>query len=235
MTDLQHLFQLGGPTMYAIAAVAVFGITLFLERLFVVFSLIGQIRTLERRIHDAAAAGHRPDLVKACASAPAGLSTVLMRGIEATLRHASRDDIQSEMGRDTRRLSLKLRRGLGMLATLGTMSPFLGLFGTVLGVMQALRDIGRSGMGGMEVVATGVSEALVTTAAGILVAIVVVLMHQLLRAQLNRAVLEVQVLVEDVADALARVPAQALGNLEKTLGIAPVAAPNAAEASHVTA
>ena len=59
-------------------------------------------------------------------------------------------------------------------------------------------------------VAGGVSEALVSTAGGLAVALVIVLLHQFLKAQLQNAVLEVQVLVEDAADDLARLPRDAL-------------------------
>ena len=97
-----------------------------------------------------------------------------------------------------------------MLATLGSMAPFTGLFGTVLGIMQALKNIGQSGSGGLDVVAGGVSEALVSTAGGLAVALVIVLLHQFLKSQLANAVLEVQVLVEDAADDFARLPPQAL-------------------------
>ena len=208
VNDLRHLFEQGGPTMWVIGGVALVGATLFFERMLVIVNLVGTLHALDRRLRDAALAGNMPEMVSCCAKAPAGVAPVLMRGIEAAMRKACRDDILSEMQREGRRLSLKLRRGLGLLATLGTMSPFLGLFGTVLGIMQALHSIGTSGAGGLDVVATGVSEALVTTAAGILVAITMVVLHQILRAQLNRVVLEVQVLVEDAADHFSRTPPQ---------------------------
>lgn len=212
MTELQNLFELGGPAMWAIAALAVIGTTIFIERMLVVFAVVGQFHALDRRIRDIAISGNLPELMSTCTKAPAGVGPVLMRGLEAAMRRSNRDDIQSEMSREGRRLSLRMRRGLGMLATLGGMSPFVGLFGTVLGIMQALKNIGASGTTGLDVVATGVSEALVTTASGILVAVVMVLLHQLLRAQMNNAVLELQVLVEDVADHFSRLPAQALAS-----------------------
>jgi biopolymer transport protein ExbB/TolQ len=190
--------------MWAIAITAAVGLVLFCERLFATIGLARALRDTERRLRETALRGSMSDLVPVCNAAPAGMAAVLMRGIEAAMRRSPREDILAEMTRDGRRLSLHMRRGLGFLATLGTMAPFLGLFGTVLGIMDALRSIGKSGTGGLDVVATGVSEALVATAAGIFVAVVMVLLHQLLRAQMARAVLEVQVLVEDAADQFAR-------------------------------
>jgi biopolymer transport protein TolQ len=65
----------------------------------------------------------------------------------------------------------KLERGLGFLATTGSTTPFIGLFGTVWGIMDAFRSIGVRGSATLAVVAPGISEALITTAAGLAAAI----------------------------------------------------------------
>ena len=64
-----------------------------------------------------------------------------------------------------------LKQGLGFLATIGSTAPFIGLFGTVAGIINAFRNIAATGSGGMSVVSGGIAEALVTTALGIFVAI----------------------------------------------------------------
>ena len=201
---LAKLFEQGGPTLIAIAVVAAVGCTLFIERFLALRGSAAEARRLSQRLRDLVSTGHVADVLSACNAAPAGLNKVLTRGVEVALRQGSRDAIFAEMTRDGRRLLQQMRRGLGLLATLGTMSPFLGLFGTVLGIMQALKRIGETGASGLDVVASGVSEALVDTAAGILVAIAMVMLHQFLKGQVTVAVLEVQILVEDAADAFAR-------------------------------
>jgi biopolymer transport protein ExbB/TolQ len=65
----------------------------------------------------------------------------------------------------------ELRRGLGALATIGSTAPFVGLFGTVVGIINSFAEIARTGSGGMETVSGGIAEALVATALGILVAV----------------------------------------------------------------
>jgi biopolymer transport protein ExbB/TolQ len=65
----------------------------------------------------------------------------------------------------------KLKRGLGGLATIGSTSPFIGLFGTVVGILNAFQQIATQKTSGIGAVAGGISEALVTTAFGLLVAI----------------------------------------------------------------
>lgn len=72
---------------------------------------------------------------------------------------------------------LVLERYLGILGTLGNTAPFIGLFGTVVGIIKAFHDLAVSGTGGPAVVAAGISEALVATAAGLLVAIPSVMVY----------------------------------------------------------
>ena len=89
---------------------------------------------------------------------------------------------------------IQLKRGLGFLATIGSTAPFIGLFGTVAGIINAFRNIAATGSGGMSVVSGGIAEALVTTALGIFVAIpaVVAFNHftgriETFHVQMNRA------------------------------------------------
>ncbi len=64
-----------------------------------------------------------------------------------------------------------LKRGIGLLATIATTAPFIGLFGTVVGIINAFRGMAMTGSGGIGAVSAGIAEALVTTALGLFVAI----------------------------------------------------------------
>ena len=66
---------------------------------------------------------------------------------------------------------IQLKQGLGILATIGSTAPFIGLFGTVVGIINAFHGIAATGSGGMSAVSGGIAEALVSTALGIFVAI----------------------------------------------------------------
>jgi len=87
------------------------------------------------------------------------LSIVQLDGIENSLKRAISDQI------------LNLEKSLIVLATASSASPFIGLFGTVWGIMGAFRAIGVQGAGSIDAVAPGIAEALITTAAGLAVAI----------------------------------------------------------------
>ncbi len=84
-----------------------------------------------------------------------------------------------------------LRRGIGTLATIATTAPFIGLFGTVIGIIHAFDSIARQGGGGgSATVSQGISEALVTTALGLVVAIPAAWMFNYLTQRIDRLTME---------------------------------------------
>lgn len=81
---------------------------------------------------------------------------------------------------------VRLESGLSSLGTVAVIAPFVGLFGTVIGITKTFADVARLGKAGIEVVSAGVSEALVTTAVGLLVAIVSVVLFNTFKARFDR-------------------------------------------------
>ena len=86
---------------------------------------------------------------------------------------------------------MRMERGISVLATVGSNAPFLGLFGTVLGIIQAFADLAESNAEASEAVMAGISEALVATAVGLMVAIPAVVLYNVfsrwVKARLNRS------------------------------------------------
>ena len=78
-----------------------------------------------------------------------------------------------------------LKRGLWVVGTIGSLAPYIGLFGTVVGIIRAFSDMAKHGAGGFEVVAAGISEALVATGAGLFVAIVALMFFNFLQVQVG--------------------------------------------------
>ena len=79
----------------------------------------------------------------------------------------------------------ELKRGLSVLATIATSSPFIGLFGTISGIMNAFKGMGATGSSGIGAVASGIAEALVTTAFGIGVAIIALWCYNYLNSRIE--------------------------------------------------
>jgi biopolymer transport protein ExbB/TolQ len=105
-----------------------------------------------------------------CGNHPNSLEAkVALEGV--THREAGINAMQEAMRGFLMRQRKTLDRGLIVLATLGNNAPFIGLFGTVLGIIKAFHDLGLNPQGGAAVVMAGISEALVATAVGLMVAI----------------------------------------------------------------
>jgi len=87
------------------------------------------------------------------------------------------DNVERALNRARDSESTRLQNTLGFLATTGSASPFIGLFGTVWGIMDTFKDIGARGSATLAVVAPGISEALIATAAGLAAAIPAVIFY----------------------------------------------------------
>ncbi len=90
---------------------------------------------------------------------------------EADSRQLTMDNLSRSLRKASIDQTNRLERGIGFLATTGNTAPFIGLFGTVWGIMQSFQGIGLKGSASLAVVAPGISEALVATAAGLAAAI----------------------------------------------------------------
>ena len=112
------------------------------------------------------------------------LAKVVTSGLQEFRAHRDSAEISGEQIEASKRaleraeaiVHAELKRGLGGLATIGSTSPFIGLFGTVFGILNAFREIAHQKATGLGAVAGGISEALVTTAIGLFVAIPAVMM-----------------------------------------------------------
>ncbi|HYD42373.1 MAG TPA: MotA/TolQ/ExbB proton channel family protein [Anaeromyxobacter sp.] len=99
--------------------------------------------------------------------------------------------------RERQQVGLRLRRNLWILGTIGAIAPFVGLFGTVIGIMHAFRQIEQTGQGGFRVVAAGISEALIATAGGLAVGIAAVFLYNLLNVHVQKLVVQLRLLAEE--------------------------------------
>jgi biopolymer transport protein ExbB len=101
-----------------------------------------------------------------------------------------------------------MERNLGVLGTLGNNAPFIGLFGTVLGIIRAFSDLAKNqGTGGAAVVMAGISEALVATAVGLMVAIPAVVAFNVFQGRVRRALGRVDAMAHLILSAAPEAPA----------------------------
>jgi biopolymer transport protein ExbB/biopolymer transport protein TolQ len=109
------------------------------------------------------------------------LAKVLAAGLQQFLfekedqpAHDAVESVRLAVERAAALTTAEMKRGIGGLATIGSTAPFVGLFGTVFGIINAFQGMAQSGSGGIGAVSAGIAEALITTGVGIGVAIVAV-------------------------------------------------------------
>jgi biopolymer transport protein ExbB/biopolymer transport protein TolQ len=165
-----------------------------IERLIVFGKAKKQSRILLRAISALWQEGKVEESIKLCSDKRfknSHLAKVLVAGLNELQfqqdSRASQAEVVESAKRAIERATIKgvqeFKRGLNGLATIGSTGPFVGLFGTVFGIITAFQGMGVSGSGGIGAVAGGIAEALVTTGFGIIVAVVAVWFFNIL---LNR-------------------------------------------------
>lgn len=111
----------------------------------------------------------------------------------ALLNRAHDAQVIKEAVEDTgRHVAAELERYLNTLGTIAGVSPFLGLLGTVLGMIQMFSGVGAAGIGDPALVARGIAQALITTAAGLIVAIPALMFYRYFRGRVNLILIEME-------------------------------------------
>jgi biopolymer transport protein ExbB len=168
-------FQQGGMAMYPLLLCSVLTLGVAVERILHLARAARQDAVLLPRLAPLAAGGEAAAAAEHCATGAGPLARI-MAAVLASAKgraHAREKTIERVVARET----AALERYLPVLATIGSVSPFVGLFGTVLGIMRAFRDMGLAGSAGGAIVAAGIAEALIATATGLIVAVIAVVAY----------------------------------------------------------
>jgi len=132
-----------------------------------------------------------------------------IEGQEANLHFDQQlESAQRGMDRAAIIFTQELKRGLNTLATIATSSPFIGLFGTIFGIINAFRGMALTGSGGIGAVAAGIAEALITTAFGIGVAVIALWCYNFLNSRIEIIGAEMSNTSSEVIDFFVRREAQ---------------------------
>jgi len=164
------ILQTGGFTMYILLFCSVLSVTILLERI-IYYRRRSRTKRVEfmKRIGRALKGGNVERAMEICKDTDAPFSDVVYSGLE--LNGQTEKEISNAMEREITIETIRLERYTSIVGTIGNTAVYIGLFGTVLGIIRAFHDIAVAGTGGMAVVIGGVAEALVCTAAGLFVAI----------------------------------------------------------------
>jgi biopolymer transport protein ExbB/TolQ len=124
----------------------------------------------------------------------------LQSGTADVVGHDPIEAAERAIEREALMTTADMRKGLSGLATIGTTSPFIGLFGTVIGIINAFRGMAMTGSGGIAAVSTGIAEALITTALGLFVAIPAVWLFNIFTNKIERFQVEMSNSASELID-----------------------------------
>lgn len=185
------LIAKGGIVLWVIMALSVVGAAIIIERLLYFRRISVDEDKLFQRIKASVEKGHFDEAMSICDNNLSPLSALIKVGIE----HREYPELaQKEVLKDAANQEVpKLERNVSALGTIAHIAPLLGLLGTVTGTMQAFGVLGRFGaVADPSILAKGVSEALVTTVAGIVVAVPAVIFYNYLVTKVNLILIKIE-------------------------------------------
>ena len=188
---VMQFYQSGGPVMHALLACSLIGLVFIIERAWSLYrakintqEFLDRVRTalLKRR--------NVKEAVTICEEYGGPIANIMKAGllkygrpqeeIERTIEAASAHELS------------RLERGLSVLATVSNIAPLLGFLGTVSGMINSFDALARAGLSNPGLVAKGISEALITTATGLAVAIPMLVAYNYFTSRVSKFVLEME-------------------------------------------
>jgi biopolymer transport protein ExbB len=184
--DIWALIQQGAISTYPLLACSIILLGIVLERAWSLRGVIGSTAQLTRDVVPVLAHGDwqaAVDVIRRHRACPA-------RRVYTDLIDGEQGAPMPELERVASERNFEEVQGAGsnlwVLGTIGSSAPFIGLFGTVLGIIRAFHAIALAGTGGFSVVAAGISEALIATALGLGVGIIAVVFYNYFQARVDR-------------------------------------------------
>jgi biopolymer transport protein ExbB/TolQ len=196
---------------------SVAGVAVICERGYALWGVLGKSETFKNRVLEAVEKGDLPKAAALCETGNDPLCEVFGRGLRVFGKTPQKT---AEAVNSQRSVALAgFRRYLWALGTVGSSAPFVGLFGTVVGILKAFQSMSTAGTGGFKVVSQGIAAALVATAAGLMVAIYAIIAYNYFVAKIGAIGVQYKVFCEEFLFALS-----GLGKAEAG-GSAPLPAP----------
>lgn len=184
------MLQKGGITVVVLALLSVLSIAITLERAWAFRRFSRDLDESFSALRNSVKDGGLAALSGFCRARSSPLAEVLLSGLSRAGK--GKDEVMEAMELAGRRELLKLERSLGILGTIGSTAPFIGLFGTVLGIIRAFSDLALSQGASPAAVADGIAEALIATAAGLFVAVPAVVAYNYFVRTASRHALELE-------------------------------------------
>ena len=197
--SLFQLLNMGGFTMYILLMCSVISIAVIFNRMlyYRAKSRISRRAFMEKVGKDVVAGGVE-NAVAFCKKADTPFANVALAGLKVVAH--SEKILTNAMERETTIEILKLEKFTSVVGTIGNVAVYIGLFGTVLGIVRAFHDISSIGAGGINVVIGGVAEALICTATGLLVAVPAVVAYNYFTKRIDDFINDMELTASELLD-----------------------------------
>ena len=192
----------GRYMMIPITLASLVGMAVLIERIFVLRQRKIIVPEIAEAVMTLSASNDLSVAYAICERKPGPFANVVRSGLD----HSENDwtvirDVLEETGRQE---ATRLTRRLGVLETVAAVSPLLGLLGTVLGMIRVFATISLAGLGNPETLSSGISEAMVTTAAGLIIGIPALVAYNWLNGRADRIIFDLEFYSSKVLDTLRR-------------------------------
>lgn len=204
--SLLELLLKGGYTMAVIGICSVVSLAVIIERYWYfirkvkyrndkeIMRFIGKIKEyINKNLYS--------ELLNECENENTYFSRIIKKGFNNSTQK-NKNEIKELLEKFLGYEILEMEKYTGILGTIGAVAPFIGLFGTVLGIMRAFHDLSVFTNAGPSVVSAGIAEALVTTAAGLLVAVPAVIFYNYFVRKIKRITKVTNILIQDILEEL---------------------------------
>jgi biopolymer transport protein ExbB len=195
-----EIVRAGGPLMWPIILCSIAAAAIVLERLWTLQDRRVLPRELTQKVWQLIESNQINDKVIQALEQNSPLGRVLAAGLQN--RHRPREVIMERLEDTGRHVIHELERFLNTLGTIAAITPLLGLLGTVTGIIKAFNAIQAGGMGDPRALSGGIAEALITTAAGLVVAIPALFAYRSLRSKVDGIVIAMEKDAIRLADAV---------------------------------
>ncbi|MBF0532511.1 MAG: MotA/TolQ/ExbB proton channel family protein [Candidatus Omnitrophica bacterium] len=198
-----QLLGAGGFTLVILIGCSVLSIGIIIERV-IFYKALSKIKrpVFMAQLNRELSAGNIPRAVELCKRTDTPFANVVGAGLN--LFGHNETVISNAMEREVTIEVIRLEQRTGIIGTIGSTAVYIGLFGTVLGIIRAFRDIATSGSGGINVVINGIAEALICTAAGLCVAVPAVIAFNYVTRRVDGFITDMELCVSETMDLLNR-------------------------------
>jgi biopolymer transport protein ExbB len=181
--DMLGLFQQSWMTTYPLLLGSIIALGIFFERIWRFRGLHDATRALTKSTIETLVRRDLDGARKLCEKSNQPIAQIFLEAMR--WRNVPLEDLERVLSTSRHEAAYELKRGLWVIGTIGSLAPYMGLFGTVVGIIRAFADMAAHGAGGFEVVAAGISEALIATAMGLAVAILALLFFNYLQTRVG--------------------------------------------------